>query len=60
MVRINTGLPPTGKNCLGISPPIRNPLPPATIMTCLFILQSSSLASILSPFRTDIFLGNGK
>ena len=25
MVRINTGLPPTGKNCLGISPPIRNP-----------------------------------
>ena len=37
MVRINTGLPPTGKNCLGISPPIRNPLPPATIMTCLFI-----------------------
>lgn len=60
MVRINTGLPPTGKNCLGISPPIRNPLPPATIMTCLFILQSSSLASILPPFRTDIFPSNSK
>lgn len=33
MVCISTGLPPTEMNCLGRGAPMRNPLPPATIMT---------------------------
>lgn len=33
MVRINTGFPPIGRNCLGSSHPMRKPLPPATIRT---------------------------
>lgn len=36
-VCISTGLPPTGRNCLGRSLPIRKPFPPATIITDCFI-----------------------
>ena len=33
IVRISMGLPATVRNCLGVSVPMRSPLPPATMIT---------------------------
>ena len=38
-VRIKIGFPPMGRYCLGRAAPIRNPLPPATIMAYFFMAK---------------------
>ena len=45
IVRASTGCPPSSRNCLGMEPPMRRPLPPATMMTPMRSMGVSLLAA---------------